>query len=151
MRITISGKHRSLDNQTIRKALHYFAKELMPNKHVGVCVSVEVTHTLRKNEGIDGGLSWQGKSGRRPRDFVLEIDARQGKRTALRILAHEMVHVKQYVLGELRDGESKKHVTWRGKRHPAHEDDRYWSLPWEIEAYGREPGLYYRLRRDVGI
>ena len=44
-------------------------------------------------------------------------------------VAHEMVHVKQYVKGELVNIE---------------EDIDYWDRPSEIEAHGREVGLFIR-------
>jgi hypothetical protein len=50
-------------------------------------------------------------------------------------LAHEMVHVKQLVKGQLKsmaDGSQ----TWLGKSYPA--DTPYLDRPWEIEAFSRQ-------------
>ena len=66
-------------------------------------------------------------------------------------LAHEMVHIKQFATGELVDNPSGKTVKWMGKRVSVRDDDGYWTLPWEIEAYGRQPGLYARFCRHKGI
>jgi hypothetical protein len=55
-----------------------------------------------------------------------------------------MVHVKQFATGELVDNPSGKTVKWQGKRVTLRDDDGYWTLPWEIEAYGRELGLFVR-------
>ena len=69
-----------------------------------------------------------------------------------RILAHEMVHVKQFVRGHLKIVLSKKryeHV-WLGKVVK----NRYLDRPWEIEAYSKESLLMHRafelIRRKYG-
>ena len=57
----------------------------------------------------------------------------------MKTLAHELVHVKQYVLGELTyrtHGMVWKKIT----SAPANIFD-YFETPFEIEAYGREKGL----------
>lgn len=59
----------------------------------------------------------------------------------LSTLAHEMVHLKQYSLGELKDSGSDV-VKWRGKKFKLSDQSKgYFFSPWEIEAYGMEYGL----------
>lgn len=64
-----------------------------------------------------------------PRDFIIEIDQKQTKDEVLVTIAHELVHVKQYLYKELNDDQS----LWRGKKY---EPDKleYHEQPWEIEA-----------------
>ena len=57
----------------------------------------------------------------------------------LETLAHEMVHVKQYIMNETDDVLSR----WKNKKIDQNKVD-YWNHPWEIDAYGREPGLLYK-------
>ena len=59
-----------------------------------------------------------------------EIDVKRSLRLRdmLTTLAHELVHVKQYELGQL-------------KQESENEFD-YWDKPSEIEAHGRETGLF---------
>jgi len=59
----------------------------------------------------------------------------------LKTLAHEIVHVKQYVLGELRWRDAG--LLYKGINHEAMNLMDYFELPYEIEAYGREKGLLY--------
>jgi hypothetical protein len=47
-------------------------------------------------------------------------------------LAHELVHAKQYIRGEL----TEKQYRWAEMKNIKHKD-----LPWEIEAYGMEDEL----------
>jgi hypothetical protein len=62
-------------------------------------------------------------------DYEVEIKRSLPMREMLTTLAHELVHVKQYVKGEMPD------VITEGD---------YWDRPHEIEAHGRELGLFIR-------
>ena len=58
-------------------------------------------------------------------------------------LAHELVHVKQYLNNEMFDYVGGD-VRFKGNRYDASygsEEESYFESPWEIEAYGREMGL----------
>ena len=50
-------------------------------------------------------------------------------------LAHEMVHVKQMVKGQLKTNANGSQ-TWLGKTYPA--DTPYLDRPWEVEAFSRQ-------------
>ena len=68
------------------------------------------------------------------------IDADISKDVHLRIALHEMIHVKQFILGEM--GHDKKgNITWYGKKIPAKLP--YWLHPWEIEACSKADLLMY--------
>lgn len=63
-----------------------------------------------------------------------------------KVLAHELIHVKQYlnnqiydyITGDIRfEGRVYKEVT---------ADADYWDTPWEIEAHGREYGVYAQFK-----
>ena len=66
--------------------------------------------------------------------------------TMMQTLAHEMVHVKQFARNELYETSAKQGSRWRGEwfspRQKCVKD--YWDQPWEIEAHGRECGLFVR-------
>jgi hypothetical protein len=60
-------------------------------------------------------------------------------------LGHELVHVKQYLNGELRDYVDGSYRFLGNKYQPIPDgdiSDEYFDSPSEIEAYGRELGLY---------
>ena len=57
----------------------------------------------------------------------------------LKTLAHEIVHVKQYVMGELKWRDAG--LVYKGINHDPKNLMEYYDLPYEIEAYGREKGL----------
>ena len=76
----------------------------------------------------------------RPREFELEIERTLPMRKLLETVAHEMVHVKQYARGELYQGSRIAKHRWQGKW--VSNNVNYWDQPWEIEAHGREAGLF---------
>jgi hypothetical protein len=63
-----------------------------------------------------------------------------------------MVHVKQHAKNELQSGVMvatrgglKMYSKWQGEIwKPKPREDHYFDSPWEIEAYGREVGLYQK-------
>ena len=55
-----------------------------------------------------------------------------------------MVHVKQMAKGELKERFTPVHKqTWNNKIVDTNKLS-YWDLPWEIEAHGRQRGLFVR-------
>lgn len=65
----------------------------------------------------------------------IEFDANINNAISLQVLAHEMVHVKQYVTGKLAE-DSEGFQLWRGKR--VSENLSYTQEPWEVEAMRNE-------------
>ena len=121
------------------------------------------SNRLRKNISIDVHLKHHAEGGeammseytnpRRPREFKVIVDHHRAeyddygrKRTEtewghniLKTLAHELVHVKQYVMGELKWRDAG--LLYKGTNHNPENLMEYFELPYEIEAYGREKGL----------
>ena len=126
---------------------------LVSSKRLRNNVSINI-HLKHHDEGGEAMLS-EDADRYRPRDFKViidhhraEIDDYDRERTdtewghmILRTLAHELVHVKQYVLGELRSRDVG--LLYKGINHEAMNLMEYFELPYEIEAYGREKGLLY--------
>ena len=150
MRIKIQGKHKQVHAKVVRSALQWYARDLMPQLTTDIAIELNIVDNLVRDEQMDAAVTWL-EDPVKPRKFVMEIDAGLGLQRTLEMLAHEMVHVKQFATGELVDNPSGKTVKWQGKRVSVRDDDGYWTLPWEIEAYGRQPGLYARFCRHKGI
>ena len=62
-------------------------------------------------------------------------------------LAHEMVHVKQYARGELKDYLRDDVVRWKRKIFRLSEVE-YWTSPWEVEAYEKDKILYEAFKKE---
>ena len=95
------------------------------------------------------------------RKFVMNIHRDQinkrGKtdlskfKNLLLCLAHELVHVKQYLKGELVQYKSGK-CKYMGELMLEESDvidETYWNAKYEIEAYGREHGLYTMFKKSL--
>jgi hypothetical protein len=62
----------------------------------------------------------------------------------MELLAHEMVHLRQYVTGQMVDDIFNALVIWEGTVYDACTDANswaYWNAPWELEAFSRQRGL----------
>ena len=136
--------------KVLRSALQWYARDLMPQLTTKIKLELNIVENLIRDEQMDAAVTWL-ENPVKPRKFVMEVDADLGLERTLEMLAHEMVHIKQFATGELVDNPSGKTVKWMGKRVSVRDDDGYWTLPWEIEAYGRQPGLYARFCRHKGI
>jgi hypothetical protein len=130
------GRHKKLINQ----AADFYLSHLLP-RHVydRIIINVKMIgqRRMKGNEGTC--LVVETDKQNRPIEFELELNRDTNTKTMLHNLAHEIVHVKQFALGELDEQQTR----WNGKRV---DDEKvaYWDLPWEIDAYGRERGLYAR-------
>lgn len=82
--------------------------------------------------------------------IAIDTTEEEGQDPPLSILAHEMVHVRQYITGDLVDQGS--YCKWKGTKYEsaAVDTEEYYFSPWEVEAYGLQVGLY-RLYCAKGI
>ena len=145
---------RNIDTK-LRLALfamtEFALSRLIPSNRLRNNLSITV-HLKHHDEGGEAMLA-ETANRYRPREFDViidhhraEIDDYGRKRSdtewghnILKTLAHELVHVKQYVMGELKyttHGMVYKRTTYSPKNF-----FDYFETPYEIEAYGREVGL----------
>jgi hypothetical protein len=86
---------------------------------------------------------WKGNP-YRPRSFYIYIRSSLSNIGIIQTYIHELVHVKQYLLGELTDLTSGK-TKWKKR---IYEDlDEQWhdlSSPWEKEAYKISKSMYLK-------
>ena len=146
---------RNIDDK-LRVALYamtsFAMARLVPSNRLRNNVSINV-HLKHHEYGGEAMLS-EDANRYRPRDFKVivdhhraEIDDYNRTRTntewghmILKTLAHELVHVKQYLVGDLtwRD----KGMMWRGEMFFPKYLTEQLDTPYEIEAYGKEKGLF---------
>ena len=82
--------------------------------------------------------------------YEMNIDKDMTLRKKLLSVSHEMVHIKQFSRKELEHTDSIYKSKWKGKVYNYHKI-HYYDMPWEIEAYGRELGLFDRWVIDNSI
>ena len=144
MIVEIEGyRSQNLDlYRAIGNAVEFYGEVLLGKRMAKyVHVSVKLTKNLKKKEQAYGFCHIIDDSLSRPREFNIELDAsmRHPFSQILTWLAHEMVHLKQFVRKELWDYESGR-VQWKSRAYSkkVHYDDQ----PWEKEAYRLESELY---------
>jgi len=129
MFIEVTGG-KEYQRKRVQSIAEFCVETLMPRMR-----TLEVTIKLKKPKGAMGYCLELDSN----REFELEIDRTQSLRKLLETVAHEMVHVKQFARRELHPSND----TWFGKTYNPKKVS-YWDLPWEIEAHGREVGLFVR-------
>ena len=127
--ITVTGGKPN-QRKYVESIAYFCIKTLMPR----MC-TLNVTIKLKSlNNAMGYCLETDDK-----RTFELEVDRKLTLRKLLETVAHEMVHVKQFARREMHPSMD----TWYGKTYNPKKTS-YWDLPWEIEAHGREAGLFIR-------
>lgn len=112
---------------------------------------IKVDVCMVPKDGMDSGLRAYAENldykKKAPKRFRITMPANSGNVPSLRRLAHEMVHVKQWYTGEMRDDYEAMTTFWAKSKKTFIRDETdpdalsYWDWPWEIEAHGREVGL----------
>lgn len=144
MKTSVRGHNDRLTKAEIRDYMEFLADMLMSPRLVKSLTIHIKCLPLKKVKGFC--MSLDDQYGKRPKEFLIELDTKQSKASQLKTLAHEMVHVKQYAKGELADLDRQNKVKFNKKKYNA--ESFYWLQPWEIEAYGYEYGLY-RMYRGI--
>jgi len=136
--IRVTGGSAS-QKKHVSSVVNFCIQKLMPRMR-----GLEITIRLKKLDDQAYGycLAVDGPRADRPREFEIEVDKNLPLRKVLETVCHEMVHVKQYARGELYEGTRIAKHRWQGKYISNNVD--YWDQPWEIEAHGREAGLFVR-------
>lgn len=136
------GKPAKVPMKLCKDALKFYGKLLLgSNLYHRVAITLEFDKSLSKTNEY-AYCDWDDAN-HKAREFTIAIDPKLGKRNMLLALAHEMVHVKQYAKGEMKDYVRSSKIKWQNQVIDSDDVD-YWDLPWEIEAHGREKGLYFR-------
>ena len=152
MKIKVHARNIDTRLKIALYAMTEFAmSKLVPSNRLRKNISIDV-HLKHHAEGGEAMMS-EYTNPRRPREFKVIVDHHRAeyddygrKRTEtewghniLKTLAHELVHVKQYVMGELT---YRTHgMVWKKVTYVPDNIFDYFETPFEIEAYGREKGL----------
>jgi len=134
--------HGSTDQRNlVREAIPYYLGQFLRAKELDcLTILIRFRKDLYKKDGVKADCIWEDDQDD-PIEFEITLDSSLRTSALLRALAHECVHVKQYYLKEMEDTSKMNITLWKGKRYDT-DKENYWTLPWEIDAYGREIGLY---------
>jgi hypothetical protein len=149
MQLRITGpKINKALRKELREACRFFSERLINSKlRKNIQVDIYLVPNLLKEQKAFGWCTWV-ENNLRPRIFEIDADADLSRVRLIRTLAHEMVHVKQFASGELKDYIHKE-THWCGRRI----DPRipYRKKPWEEEAFRLQNELcseWLKLKRD---
>jgi len=152
MKIKIHSKHVDFK---LKAAMHSMCGYALARLGISSRITKNLNLTIHMGHHATEGEARVARDANRyrPRDFKIIIDHHRAEiddygRTRtdtewgheiLKTLAHELVHVKQYVLGEL---SYRTHgMIWKKVTYAPDNIFEYFETPFEIEAYGREKGL----------
>jgi hypothetical protein len=104
---------------------------------------IEIVHRGLKREAVFGWCDVLDGT-YRPRDFIIELHTHMGEEMYIKTLLHELTHLRQWVIGSLRQKRGKMYY---GKELV--EDYEYWYQPHEIEAREEEETLYLEYLQET--
>ena len=135
----------SLDNDRVKIYTNKILNYLVPNNQIQTNIHIEEVHQLER--GNFGGIRSKdsktaGTASRRGNDINIKIAnivfGQASVEEKMVTLAHELVHAKQYITGELQFDK------WKGTPEANYLHLPYEETPWEEEAYRLQEYLYER-------
>lgn len=144
MKIYITGSPSSITRAEAREVIKWMASEMKIDHYRDpIWINLKFRKNLKKRNGYRGSAVWDDRN-HRPKSFTIEVDDNLTKRVSIATMIHEMVHVKQYAKGELKDYMRSYCIKRWGSREVNVLKIRYREYPWEKEAYAFEEKYYKR-------
>ena len=143
MMIYIEGyrSHNQELRDLIKQGAEFYGEVLLGKRMAkNISLDIKLTNNLKKKEKAYGYCHIIDDNLNKPREFMIELDTSMihSFDQILIWLAHEMVHLKQFVRKELYDYETGK-VQWKKRMYG---NVNYEDQPWEKEAYRLEEKIY---------
>ena len=131
MDISVTGMiGKRAEKAKLIEAAEFFAAQLMDPRMVrNLTLDIEVW----KNFDLEGECVDEDGT-KNPRWFTIGLK-NQNIEEMIKVLGHEMVHVKQLAKGILKNKQNGVNI-WAGKRYT--NKIAYLDMPWEIEAFSKQ-------------
>lgn len=144
MKIKVIGGQKE-KQKLAKKIIRWTAKQLI-HKNIREELSIGLTITDDcGQDGVDADVLPTSFE-KCPRDFEMRVHLSLDYDSFIRALMHEIVHVKQFTMDELREKNCSIIWLYHGKKYDTSKLD-YYELPWEWEAIGREEGLFRKYKK----
>tara|TARA_X000000368_G_C23056548_1_gene724169 strand:+ start:4502 stop:5398 length:897 start_codon:yes stop_codon:yes gene_type:complete len=142
--INVSFEGTSLNKKRVKAYTYKTLNYLIPDNQKHTNINIKEVQTIDNNNTSGGiraeGSKTAGRASRHGNDINIQIaNITFGQRTfeeKMITLAHELVHAKQFIFGELQFGK------WKGTPEEDYYHMPYAKTPWEFEAYGLQDFLY---------
>ena len=142
--LTNHGHSDERFNEYVQRASQFYAEQLF---HKQLLRHIVVTIKFNKHLDAFGYTSVEKRNSKgKAREFLIELHPYISGVEILKTLAHEFVHVKQYVEEELNEEQTE----WNGQAIDSDAVD-YYSLPWEVQAFGLEVGLFTNFAKKEAL
>jgi len=150
MEVNIKGGSQT-QKKYVKSIAEFCCKMLMPRMMNSLVLNFHIKD-FGKDETLGYCLPDDHADEQRPREFNIELNKTSRLRRLLETTAHEIVHAKQFARGELYWSSIKGQNRWKGEWLSNNKKSvkDYWDNPWEIEAHGRECGLFVRWAEQEG-
>ena len=110
-------------------------------------MNLEIKVKLCNPSNVDGFCMWEDDNVK-PRQFTIEARKDQNYEDFCTTILHEMVHVKQYARGELKERYKAGHKQlWKNRDYT---EADYLDQPWEKEAYKMQEILFKKFVKVNG-
>jgi len=139
MYINFTKKTNAVKRSHIENIIRFCVLEMLNEKDwTGLEIEVNITKSTADGfcEYTDTNFS--------PKAFTLEINKDLKGDELVKTVIHEMVHVKQYVKGQLKERYKPNHHHLWYKEMIIVNDDNFFDVPWEVEARELEEILFER-------
>lgn len=143
MKIRTKGIPDNVTKSLCKESVNFYANELLGSR---LAKNIKIKLVFEKLPTIINAFCQWDDNNHNCRSFIIILNKKMNKKTTLIALAHEMIHVKQYARGELKDYLRNNNVKWRGKVFCLDKVE-YWSSPWEKEAYRKDEVLYEKFKQ----
>lgn len=145
MYIEFTKKLNLKKQSLIEDVIRFCAAQLLTEKDwTGLEIEVNVTKSTADGfcEYVDTNVN--------PKSFIIEIHNKLSGTELIKTVMHEMVHVKQYVKGELKERYKPNHHHVWHKELIIVNSKNFNDVPWEVEARDLEEKLFneYRYMND---
>lgn len=144
MQLRTKGIPDNVSKKLCKESLKFYAKELLGSRLTN---NIKVLLVFEELPNAINALCQWDDDNHRCRSFVIIVNKKLNKKTTLIAIAHEMVHVKQYAKGELKDYlRDYNKVRWQDRFFRLDKVE-YWKAPWEKEAYKKDVILYEKFKQ----
>lgn len=141
---------RSCDRKVlIESCIKFYARELKIENHKFELIVERLN--LRKVSGADGNIcelikKKKYRTKNEKKLILMRLESKLNLERLVEVIAHEMVHVKQTVRGQLSSNGIS--TFWRGKKVICSKIN-YYDRPWEIEAWSKQTLLTIKVFRLI--
>lgn len=138
MELWVYGKG-SLTNDELGQLVYWACDYLGISSYRKLSIRVDWIKNLNAKKGVYGWV-WSNEDPvwvKYPRDFVIQIDPEIDYWEIMRVICHELVHVRQYAKAQLVSDVPNDMMHWKGQAYipENYASKYYWDQPWEKEAH----------------